>query len=503
MLLSLGVNAQNHEEPDSARIKVMLSKEGKKPFVTAFYVQVFKNSPVIGGREQEMFSAPKTEGAFEAQVSIPLRGLNMFTIYANTFIDTKAMILDGITFRKMFNGMFGFFFLEKGDDITVTFNADESLKSIEGIGKEKLECLVEISRKYPYATSKTLTEVGKLDSFALTLKSQRDLISQYRSKLSVHADSMLKAIVNAQYGLQVMGVLSNMAQKSDLETVNSVIEKKLPNDFFMKSSDLSIAVSPGLEVSKIRYDFFRKSGNLRFITDSLVFDQQALPEVYNMMKLNYDGVSRDLICMAMLNRMAFDNNKALNKAFGIVVSDFLSIVVNDKYREVLSAAYHEKEKAWKNLMPGASIPKFQNIVDYEGKQVSFESLKGKVVYVDFWAYWCKGCRNQIQNFAPKFVERLKDRKDIVFVFVSIDEDDKAWKQAVSADKSKKLGLHWKLIGESGLMAQAKPGPISTFFNIDIISRAVIIGKDGTVVNAFATPYSDDATYAELINAANK
>jgi cytochrome c biogenesis protein CcmG/thiol:disulfide interchange protein DsbE len=52
---------------------------------------------------------------------------------------------------------------------------------------------------------------------------------------------------------------------------------------------------------------------------------------------------------------------------------------------------------------GKLAPKFV-IVTYEGEQVPFESLRGKVVILNYWATWCAPCRNEIPEI-DRFVRR--------------------------------------------------------------------------------------------------
>ena len=73
----------------------------------------------------------------------------------------------------------------------------------------------------------------------------------------------------------------------------------------------------------------------------------------------------------------------------------------------------------------------------EGKSMKLSDLKGKVVYLDFWASWCGPCMRELP-FAKKVKEHFKD-KDVVFLNVSIDEDMNAWKNAV--EKHSIGGIH--------------------------------------------------------------
>ncbi|MFC4222094.1 TlpA family protein disulfide reductase [Flagellimonas marina] len=62
-----------------------------------------------------------------------------------------------------------------------------------------------------------------------------------------------------------------------------------------------------------------------------------------------------------------------------------------------------------------------SLVSTDGKPMNFESNRGKVVLVNFWATWCPPCVAEL----PSLVELHEDYGDKVdFAFVASDERDK-------------------------------------------------------------------------------
>lgn len=56
-----------------------------------------------------------------------------------------------------------------------------------------------------------------------------------------------------------------------------------------------------------------------------------------------------------------------------------------------------------------------------GTIVRLSELKGKVVFINFWATWCPPCRAEMPSI-NKLSQELKNNKDIVFLMVDVDND---------------------------------------------------------------------------------
>ncbi len=59
--------------------------------------------------------------------------------------------------------------------------------------------------------------------------------------------------------------------------------------------------------------------------------------------------------------------------------------------------------------------------DGEGKTVSLSDLKGKVVFLNFWATWCPPCIAEMPSI-NKLKKRYKASGDVVFLMVDADGD---------------------------------------------------------------------------------
>lgn len=112
--------------------------------------------------------------------------------------------------------------------------------------------------------------------------------------------------------------------------------------------------------------------------------------------------------------------------------------------------------------------------DASGKNVSLADFKGKIVYVDFWASWCGPCRREMP-YAKKLVEKYAGL-EIVFLFVSIDENADAWKKAMEHEKIE--GVH--LLAIEGFQSQALKD-----YGIAGIPHYLLIDKQGNIISSNA------------------
>src|SRR3546814_13098481 len=68
----------------------------------------------------------------------------------------------------------------------------------------------------------------------------------------------------------------------------------------------------------------------------------------------------------------------------------------------------------------------QSTVDFDfaygdGKVQNTSSLRGKVVFINFWASWCPPCRAEFPSI-EKLYSRFKDHPDIFFLMINEDND---------------------------------------------------------------------------------
>jgi len=140
---------------------------------------------------------------------------------------------------------------------------------------------------------------------------------------------------------------------------------------------------------------------------------------------------------------------------------------NKVYVEFLRKAYHDV----KGLEVGMMAPDFQ-LINEKGEIVQLADYKGKVVFLDFWATWCRPCIASMELHKTMH-EQFKD-KEVAFVYVSMENNPKVWKNYITTRGIK--GDHLSAGEQMGVKS-----PISTDYKVKNIPYSLIISPDGAVV----------------------
>lgn len=90
------------------------------------------------------------------------------------------------------------------------------------------------------------------------------------------------------------------------------------------------------------------------------------------------------------------------------------------------------------LAEGKNAKEF-TAMDANGKIFHLSDLKGKIVYIDTWATWCAPCIAEFPH-SKKMIEHYKDNEDVVFLFVSVDDNADKWKTFIAETNCPK-GIH--------------------------------------------------------------
>tara|TARA_B110000046_G_scaffold185684_1_gene228561 strand:+ start:8145 stop:9170 length:1026 start_codon:yes stop_codon:yes gene_type:complete len=143
----------------------------------------------------------------------------------------------------------------------------------------------------------------------------------------------------------------------------------------------------------------------------------------------------------------------------------------------------------KVMEKGILSPKFENYMDVKGGEKSLDSFKGKYVYIDVWATWCRPCIQQIPYLQT--LEKEYHNKNIEFVSISTDESRRSGGSWEAAEK-KWRGFIKKRNMTGVQLWSGQDYSFQQAYQINSIPRFILIDPEGKIVEANAARPSDPA-----------
>lgn len=129
----------------------------------------------------------------------------------------------------------------------------------------------------------------------------------------------------------------------------------------------------------------------------------------------------------------------------------------------LAGAYSAKADSTK---PSTPAPAFT--LDGRSGPVSLDSLRGRVVYVDFWASWCDPCRRSfpwLQSLQAKY-----DSLGLTVVGVNVDKDHSLSEAFLREHPA------------TFMIAYDAKGKVAEAYHVKVMPSSALIARDGTLVS---------------------
>ncbi|HYF02272.1 MAG TPA: redoxin domain-containing protein, partial [Patescibacteria group bacterium] len=131
---------------------------------------------------------------------------------------------------------------------------------------------------------------------------------------------------------------------------------------------------------------------------------EVASEAIRLSKSNNEIAARHKALYASLHPKAKDYDK--------VLSGFSADASKSRRAKVAS----------EKMMMVSPLPN-ETMSTFDGRQVSLNDLKGKIVILDFWATWCGPCRQSFPAM-QKLYEKYKSNPNVVFAIVNVWEREK-------------------------------------------------------------------------------
>ena len=139
---------------------------------------------------------------------------------------------------------------------------------------------------------------------------------------------------------------------------------------------------------------------------------------------------------------------------------------------VLGSTYAFAQKKMQTII---EENKFYSAVDGSEKSLTdiIEENKGKIIYIDFWASWCAPCR-EVMPESLELIEELAN-KEIVYFYISIDNDIDKWTRASRAEGIYDYPLSYKILNYEN-------ADFIKQIDLKVIPRYILIDEEGKIIN---------------------
>lgn len=210
-------------------------------------------------------------------------------------------------------------------------------------------------------------------------------------------------------------------------------------------------------------------------------------DVSSLEKANqlYDGQVRNYVLVRMMGaRIEFSKTLEQLNANREKFTPYIQSIEDTFYQEFLAKEYIKKEAYLLANQQGSPAPIFA-LPDSIGNIHRLEDFAGKVVYLDFWASWCKPCREETP-YLKEIHKTYKEQDDIKFVSIAVRDFPEKWKQAIVKDSVEWLQLFDKV------------GNVDSAYHANAIPRYIMIDKKGKIADFDAPRPSEATALKELI-----
>jgi len=375
-------------------------------------------------------------------------------------------------------GVTDFFYWTAGDNIQIDLTKIGGYDrqhttyqtSISGYGAEKYQLALKADSVYKNVVSNQSTygenfkeeNAYHVDSAIKFL----NLNAKHLSKIDI---DVLKANILFRSGGRNFRVVAYSYKDSLVKNKNLSISNYVKNlsdfekNYFRRVSSVGLARSlyfPMYAYREAAVEYLIEHPE-KIIPHSYWMRPVTIDNILPIVRKNYSGEVRDVIIANLLfsDVSMLDAQKTTASA--------LVAITTPKIKQQLESILHSHNT-------GTPAYNF-NLPDTTGKYYSLQSLKGKVVYQDFYFYGCGGCTWLYKNVLNDVEEYYKNNQNVVFVSVCCDANMNRVKEGIrngNYNSSLSLNLYTEGKGYSH--------DIIKFYNVVAYPTVLLIDKSGRI-----------------------
>ena len=286
---------------------------------------------------------------------------------------------------------------------------------------------------------------------------------------------LITLLANPEEEIELSSISTHMSSAYIVSgSEGSALVKDL-NDKLKATKDSIAVIKKQLEEKKLDLNYSSISQNLLAKYIEVIQDQREFST--NFILKNATSLSSYLALYQKINKNTYTLNENSDIKFAkIVASSMRALYPEHEYTKAVLANLADMQKNLSSLKlknfikeQGSNYPEL-SLKNTKGEEVNLNSLDGKLIVLSFWASQNPASR-KLNSTLKKIYKKYKN-KGLEIYQVSVDTDEKLWKEAVKED-----GLKWINVCEP---TNGSSIAISNF-NVKQIPANYIISKEGSFV----------------------
>ncbi len=286
---------------------------------------------------------------------------------------------------------------------------------------------------------------------------------------------LITLLANPEEEIEVNSISTHMSSAYLVAgSTGSALVKDL-NDKLNETKDSIAVIRKQLEEKKSNLNYSSISQNLLAKYVEVIQDQREFST--NFIMKNATSLSSYLALYQKIDKNTYTLNENSDINFvKVVASSMRALYPEHEYTKAVLANLSSMQKnlsslKLKNLIKekGENYPNIK-LKDNKGKEVNLNSFHGKLIVLSFWA--SQDVNSRKQNNTLKKIHKKYKNKGLAIYQISVDTDEKLWKEAIKKD-----ALSWTNVCDlengSSLAVQT--------YNVQQVPANYIISKKGDIV----------------------
>lgn len=338
-------------------------------------------------------------------------------------------------------------FLSPGDDITLAVENNQIV--MRGKGSPLNQFLFDLARTHDYTAQSSAEEVYKARVLAINAATHKDVVRRKALLLGYAQGEFLDVV----YGPFIQSKISGSSDEIKEPAFTGFDLVLHPDIVQYYNWNYTVAE---LLMAKMQAGKLKVRSMTSWVADfARAIDHPALREEYILAQLKHSVSVGDHVFIRELIKEA---------------QPLVKTPKNVDRLKWIKGSIGRGADLYKNALPGTDLSAY-TFLRPDSTQVAISDYKGKYVFIDIWATWCKPCVAEIP-FLKRLEKQMHDQ-DIVFVSLSVDHNPQAWKRFMATRQ---------MTGEQLIAKAANKDPFCLKIGLGGIPHFIILDKEGRMVN---------------------